>query len=141
MIPTRHHLTLIDLMATVVAAALCMGVLVWGGLPSGLPALVVIVWLICPLVGILGDRWRGGRGILGGALGGAAYAGFWLIWLVTGPHGPGQRGPSFLINDPAQVVFGFAGCGAFGALMGVAAWLVAAMMGRSVAPASPSPND
>jgi hypothetical protein len=92
-------------------------------------------------VGLLGDRGRGGRGIRGGALGGAAYGGFCLIWLVTGPHGPGQRGPSSIINDPVEVVFGFAVCGTFGALMGVAAWLMAAMMGRSIAPTLPSPND
>jgi len=133
MMTSRHHLTLIDQMATVGAAALGMAVLVWGGLPPRLPAWIVIFWLTCPIVGILGDRWRGGRGILGGALGGAAYAVFWLIWVVTGPHGIG-RGPYDIIRSPVLVVFGVASCSTAGALTGVAAWLMAAMMERSVAP-------
>jgi hypothetical protein len=141
MMPSRHHLTLIDLMASVAAAALGMGFLVWDPPPPGVPALIVIFWLIVPLVGILWDRWRGCRGILGGALGGAAEAGFALIWTVTGPHRPGQMGPSYIANHPIQVVFMIAGFLTFGTLMGVAAWLVAAVMGRSVAPMLPSPND
>jgi hypothetical protein len=130
----RKHLTLIDLMATVAAAALAMGVFVWDGIPPGVPALIVLFWLSVPLVGIVWDRWRGCRGILGGALGGAAEAGVALIWVITGPHRPGQMGPSYLANNPILVVFIIALYLAFGALMGVAAWLVAAMMGRSVAP-------
>jgi hypothetical protein len=130
---SRNNLTLIDLMATVAAAALGMGFLVWvAPPPPGVPAVIVVFWLIVPLVGILWDRWRGCTGILGGVLGGAAEAGFALIMLVTGPHGPGW---------PVEVVIMTAAFLTFGTLTGVAAWLAAAMMGRSVAPTSPSPND
>ena len=141
MMASQHHLTLIDLMAAVVAAALGMGFLMWDPPPPSLPALVVVFWRIVPHVAILWDRWRGCRDILGGALGGAAEAGFALIWVVTGPHRPGQMGPSYIANDPIVVVFMIAGFLTFGTLMGVAVWFVAAMMGRSVAPTSPSPND
>ena len=55
----RRHLTLIDLIAAVVAAALGMGLLMWDPPPPSLPAPVVIFWLTVPLVGILWDRWRG----------------------------------------------------------------------------------
>ena len=66
--------------------------------PPSVPAPSFIFWIIVPLVGILWDRWCGCRGILGGALGGVAEAGFALIWVVTGPHRPGfpRWGPSFL---------------------------------------------
>ena len=73
--------------------------------------------------------------------GGAAEAGFALIWVITGPHMPGQMGPSHIANNPSLVLFSIAGFLTFGTLMGVAAWLLAAMMGRSVAPTLPSPND
>ena len=70
--PFRNHLTLIDLMATVVAAALAKGVFVWGGIPLEVPAaLIVLFWLNVPLAG---DRCGPGgsacSGVLGGALGG-----------------------------------------------------------------------
>jgi hypothetical protein len=141
MTTSRHHLTLIDLMAAVAAAALGMIPLVWDPPPPSVPVPVILFWLIVPLMGIVWGRWRGGRGILGGALGGAAEAAFALIWVITGPHMPGQMGPSYIANDPYLVVFWIAGFLTFGTLMGVAAWLVAAMMGRSVAPTLPSPND
>lgn len=137
----HHQLTLIDLMAAVVAAALGMGFIMWDPPPPSVPALVVIFWLTVPLVPILWDRWRGRRGILGGALGGAAEVGFALLWVATGPHRPGQMGPSHLVNDPIGAVSMIAGFLIFGTLMGVVVWLVAAMMGRSVAPALPSPDD
>jgi hypothetical protein len=144
--PSRNHLTLIDLMAAAGAAALGMGFIVWDAPPSGVRALFLSCWVIVPVVGILWDRWRGCMGILGGALGGAAYAGFLLIWMIAGPHGPGLPQfaimPYSLANRLIFVVFGVFGIGLiFGTLMGVAAWLVAAMMGRSVAPTLPSPND
>ena len=63
----RRHLTLIDLMAAVGAAALALGWIVWTAPGRAGPALIIIG----PIVGILWDRWRGGRGLLGGALGGA----------------------------------------------------------------------
>ena len=141
MMTSRRHLTLIDLMAAVVAAALAMGVLSWDPPPPSMPALVVIFWLSVPLVAVLWDRWRGYRGILGGALGGAALAAFSLVWVVTGPHRPGQMGPSYIRNYPIVAVFLIAIPLTFGTLMGVAVWLVAAMMGRPVAPTSPNPND
>jgi len=143
--PSRNHLTLIDLMAAVGAAALGMGFIVWDAPPSDVRALFRSFWVIVPLVGILWDRWRGCMGILGGALGGAAYAGFLLIWMVAGPHAPGLPqfpiGPYSIANRLIFVVLGFGIGLIFGTLMGVAAWLVAAMMGRSVAPTLPSPND
>src|SRR4051794_19108664 len=95
----RHHLTLVDLMATVAAAALAMSVFAWGGIPPSLPPLVPLFWVGVPLVGIVWDRWRRRSGILGGALGGAAEAVFALIWVITGPHRPGQMGPSYLTNS------------------------------------------
>ena len=122
MTTSRHHLTLIDLIATVAAAALGMIPLVWDPPPPSVPVPVVLFWLIVPLVGIVWDRWRGGRGILGGALGGAVEAGFALIWVITGPHMPGQMGPSYIANDPYLVVFWIAGFLTFGTLMGVATW-------------------
>ena len=141
----RRQLTLIDLMAAVVAAALGMGFIVWDPPPLGVRALFRSFWVIVPLVGILWDRWRGGRGILGGALGGAAYAGFLLIWMIAGPHGPGLPQfpivPYSIANRLIHVVSLIGSGLIFGTLMGVAAWLVAAMMGRSVAPTLPSPND
>jgi hypothetical protein len=137
---SRHHLTLIDLMATVAAAALAMGVFVWGGIPPG-RELDFVFWLSVPPVGIVWDRRRGCRGILGGALGGAALAGFGLIWTITGPHRPGQMGPPYLATHPIAVVFVIAGPLIFGTSMGVAAWLVAAAMGQSVASKMPGPND
>ena len=139
MTTSRHHLTLIDLMATVAAAALGMVPLVWDPPPPSVPVPVILFWLVVPLVGIVWDRWRGGRGILGGALGGAAEAGFGLIWVITGPHRPGQMGPSYLANYPGEVAFIIAGYLIFGTLMGVATWLVAAAMGRSVAPPCQAP--
>jgi hypothetical protein len=110
-----------------------MSVFVWGGIPPEMPALIVIFWLSVPLVGIVWDRWRGSRGIHGGALGGAASAGVALIWVITGPHRPGQMGPSYLANDPLLAVLMIAGHLTFGTSMGVATWLVAAAMGQSVA--------
>ena len=141
MTTSRHHLTLIDLMATVAAAALGMIPLVWDPPPPSVPVPVILFWLIVPLVGIVWDRWRGGRGILGGALGGAAEAGFALIWVITGPHMPGQMGPSYLAKYPVAVAFIIAGFLTFGTLMGVATWLVAAAMGTVRSPTVPSPND
>jgi hypothetical protein len=61
--------------------------------------------------------------------------------LVTGPHWPGGAGLATAADWPAQVVIMSAFFTTFGTLMGVAAWLVAAMMGRSVAPTLPTPND
>ena len=138
---SRHHLTLIDLMATVAAAALAMSVFVWGGIPPSIPPLIVLFWLIVPLVGIVWDRWRGGSGILGGALAGAAEAGFALIWVITGPHRPGQMGPAYLVNSPILVVFMIAGYLTFGTSMGVATWFVAAMMGDPPTSEVPGRND
>jgi hypothetical protein len=138
---SQNHLTLIDLMATVATAALATGVFVWGGIPPSLPPLVVIFWLTVPLVGIVWDRWRGRSGILGGALSGVAEAGFALIWVVTGPHRPGQMGPSYLANNPIAVVFIIAACLTLGTSMGVATWLVATAMGQPLASKVPARDD
>jgi hypothetical protein len=131
MLPSRYRLTLIDLMAAVGAAALALGWIVWAAPGRAAPALISIG----PLAGILWDRWRGGTGIPGGALGGAAYAGFVLVWKLT------RHEPSVIASGSVPLVFSIAGCSLFGTLMGVAAWLVAAIMGRSVAPTLPRPGD
>jgi hypothetical protein len=142
---SRYHLTLIDLMAGVGAAALGMGFVVWDSPPSGIRAMLRSFWVIVPLVGILWGRWRGYRGILGGALGGAAYAGFLLTWMIAGPHGPGLPQfpivPYSIANRLIHVVSLIGSGLIFGTLMGVAAWLMAALMGRSAAPTLPRPND
>jgi hypothetical protein len=127
--PSRHRLTLMDLMAAVGAAGLGLSWVVSTAPGRAGPTLIVVG----PLVGILCDRGRGGRGILGGTLGGAAYAGFGVIMLVTGPHRPGGAGLSSMADWPLQLVIMTAICLTFGTLMGVAAWLVAAVMGRFVA--------
>jgi len=128
---------LIDLMAAIGAAALGFGWVAWVAPGRAGPGLIVVG----PLVGILCDRWRGGRGILGGTLGGAAHAVLGVIMLITGPHWPGGAALSSMADWPAQVVVMTAICITFGSLMGVAAWLAAAVMGRSVAPTLPSTND
>lgn len=140
---SRHHLTLSDLMATVVAAALAMGVFAWGGIPRRMPAaLVELYWVSVPVVGILWDRWRGGRGIFGGALAGAAAAGVPLIWVVIN-DGQVLRHPArlYLAIHPGVVILLFAGPVAIGSLIGVATWLVAAGLGQSVASQTPSHHD
>jgi hypothetical protein len=130
MMRPRRHLTLIDLMSAVVAAALCLAWVVSVAPGRAGPTLIVIG----PLIGILCHRWCGGRGILGGALGGAAYAGSGLIWLVTGPHKPGGAAFSTMADWPLQVVIMTAVSLAVGTLMGLTAWLAATVMGRSVSP-------
>jgi hypothetical protein len=60
MTPSRHHLTLIDLMATVAAAALGMIPLVWDPPAPSIPVLVILFWLVVPLVGIVWARGGGG---------------------------------------------------------------------------------
>jgi type IV secretory pathway TrbD component len=65
--------------------------------------------------------------------------------MLAGPHGPGLPqfpiAPYSIANRLIFVVFAFGSGLIFGTLMGVAAWLAAAVMGRSVARSSPSPND
>ena len=126
MAPSRHRLTLMDLMAAVAAAGLGLGWIVSTMPGQGGPAALVIG----PLVGIFCDRFRGGRGILGGTLGGAAYVGFALIMLVAGAHWPREAGLATTPDWPVRVVITTAICLTFGTLMGVAAWLVAAVMER-----------
>ena len=129
MVPSRHRLTLMDLMAAVGAAGLGLAWVVSTAPGRAGPAMIVIG----PLLGILCDRWRGGRGILGGTLGGAAYAGFALILLVAGPHWQRDAGLSSMA-DWAVVIFNMTAiCLILCTLIGVAAWLVAEVMGRSVA--------
>jgi hypothetical protein len=123
-------LTLTDLMAAVGAAGLGLAWVHWDAPGRAEPALIVIG----PLVGILWHRWLGGRGVLGGALGGAAYAGLGLLDLVTGPHGPGRPGLSDLRDWPVQVIGMTTVCVACGTGMGVVAWLWATAMGRPRTP-------
>ena len=120
----RRHLTLIDLMAAVVAAALCLAWVVSTARGRAGPAMIVIG----PLIGILYHRWRGGRGILGGALGGAVYAGVGLIDLAC------RDGPGWIAKRPVEVAIMATICLAVGTLMGLAAWLAATIMGRSSSP-------
>ncbi len=137
MMQSRHHLTLIDLMAAIGATAFGLAWVVWVAPGRVVPALIVIG----PLVGILCDRWRGGRGILGGTLGAAIYAGTGLIWLSFGPHRPRGAGLSWILDWLLQMVVMTAISLTFGTLMGVLAWLAAAAMGRSAAPTLASQND
>jgi hypothetical protein len=130
------RLTLIDLMAAIGATGLGLAWVNWVAPGRAGPNLIVIG----PLVGILWHRQRGGRGILGGTLGGAAYAGFGLLYFFTGPHGRGSASPSTMANWPFQLVVMTISCLAFGASMGIAAWLGAAALGRPRSPDTPAPN-
>src|SRR5258708_32046723 len=108
------RLTLIDLMATIGAAALALGLLRWAApVHAGLGLMIV-----GPLVGIVWQRSLGGRGIVGGTVGGGAYAALGLLDFATGPHGPGRPGPSSMADWPKQVVIMATGCVAFGLVMG-----------------------
>jgi hypothetical protein len=136
MMQSRHHFTLIDLMAAIGATAFGLAWVVWVAPGRVAPMLIVIG----PLLGILCDRWRGGRGVLGGTLGGAIYAGTGLIWLIFGPYRPRAAGLSSIVDWFIQMFIITAVSLIFGTLMGVVAWLAAAMMGRSAAPTLPSQN-
>jgi hypothetical protein len=127
MTPRRPRLTLIDLMAAIGAAALGLALIACAAPGQVAPTMMVIA----PLVGILWGRRRGGRGILGGALGGLAHAAISLPFFVLGPLRAG------VVDWPAKYAGATAVCVAFGAMMGVAAWLVAAAMGRPVGHAAP----
>ena len=86
---TAGRLTRIDVMTAVGSAALglsCVDQVSPGRLG---PALIVVG----PLLGILWDRRRGGRGIVGGALGGAVYAGSCKIVFFSG-RAPRGASPS-----------------------------------------------
>jgi hypothetical protein len=96
--------------------------------------------VIGPLVGILWQRSRGGRGILGGMLGGAAYALFGLIFFVTGPHGTGSASMATMANWPVQVVIMTAVCLVFGTVSGIVAWLAATLMRSLGTPNPPEPE-
>lgn len=125
------RLSLIDMMAAVVAAGVGLACVAWAAPGRAGPALIVIG----PLVGILWHRGRGGRGILGGVLGGAGYAGVGLVSFFTATPGSNRAGPSTMANWPIQLVYMTAVCLAFGTCMGAVAWLAAAAMGRPRAPA------
>ena len=136
MILSRHHLTLIDLMAAVVAAALGLGWVVSVAPGRAGPALIIIG----PLVGVLWDRCRGGRGHLWRDSGRGDVCGFRAD---HAGHWPtlARRGRSVVDGGrPVQVIIMTAICLTFGTLMGVAAWLAAAGMGRSVAPRRAEPK-
>jgi hypothetical protein len=116
--------TLIDLIAVVTAAAVGLGWVAWAAPGRSGPAMIVIG----PLVGILWQRGRGGRGILGGLLGGAAYALSGLVLFATGPHGTGSPSMSTMANWPIQVFFMTAVCLVFGTVLGIVAWLASTAM-------------
>jgi hypothetical protein len=63
-----------------------------------------------------------------------------MIWFVTGPHRPGGIALSTAPDWPVQVIIMTAISIGVGTLMGLAAWLVAAAMGRSVAPPTGLPQ-
>ena len=75
------------------------------------------------------------------ALGGSVYAGVGLIWLATGPHRPGGAALSTMADWPVQVVIMTSISLAVGTFMGLAAWLAATVMGRSVSSTLPTRND
>jgi|GEM_PF-2662600 len=129
------RLTLIDLIAAVGATALALAWLKSVAPGRSGPALIVIG----PLVGIVFHRWRGGRGVIGGTVGGAAYAGIVMLDFFTGPHGPHRPGPSTMANWPAQLLIMTTICLVFGTTMGLTTWLWAAAMGRARAPAPSEP--
>lgn len=130
-----EKLTLIDLMAVVCVAAIALAWIKWRGTPSNRvePILSVIVLL----AGILWHRQRGGRGILGGVLGGAAYTVFFLPYFFTSPQFSKFAGWSGMMIItlvlPICISFVF-----FGAILGTATWLLATAMGRPRVPSPPT---
>lgn len=131
MTPTRPRLTLVDLMAATGACAFGLAITTWSAPGHDAPALMVVA----PLGGILWDRRRGGRGIRGGALGGLAHAGICLPFFIAGPVRAGLPGWWPVGYVGVTVV-----CMAFGAMMGVVAWLGALAMGRPVSPQTSEPS-
>ncbi|WP_435016422.1 hypothetical protein TA3x_003988 [Tundrisphaera sp. TA3] len=120
--PTRPRLTLVVLMAAIGACALGLAIVARAAPGHFAPALMVVP----PLVGILWDRRGGGRGIRGGAVGGFLHAAICLPFFILGPVRAGLPGSWPAAYAGATVV-----CVAFGAMMGVATWLAAAVMGRT----------
>jgi hypothetical protein len=122
----RLRLKLIDIISAVGSASLALALIHWAAPGRTEPALIVVG----PLLGILWDRGRGGRGILGGTVGGVAHAGFCLLYFFTGPHGSGSASPLTMANWPVPMVYMTSVCVAFGTLMGLIAWLGAALTGQ-----------
>ncbi|WP_406699313.1 hypothetical protein V5E97_10620 [Singulisphaera sp. Ch08] len=124
------HLTLIDLLAVVGATGLGLAWVKWVAPPDRSDAALIVLG---PVVGILWHRLRGGRGILGGTLGGAAYAGIFLLYFFMGPQGSKLAGWTFKMKAMFIILISLS-CAFTGTVLGVAAWLMAAAMGRPRAP-------
>ena len=122
--PARR-LRLIDLVAVVGAAGVGLAMIRW--LAPG--QLVPMTMVIAPLVGVAVDRWSGGRGILGGLLGGTVHGVFWTALLYVGAAVWGWP-----IGHPLMMLFGVAASVAFGAVLGVIAWLFGSLGGRRARP-------
>ncbi len=120
----RPRPTLIDLMATIGAVALSLGLVTWLA-PGRILAMLIV---IAPTVGILWDRRRGGRGILGGVVHAVACLVYYLSGLGGVPLGRMFRRPGLFLTMTAL-------CAIFGAIMGLTAWLGALAMGSSRIPA------
>ncbi len=122
--PARR-LRLIDLVAVVGAAGVGLAMIRW--LAPG--QLVPMAMVIAPLVGIAVDRWSGGRGVLGGLLGGVVHAVF-----VTALYYVGAAVLGWQIGHPLIMLFGAAGAVAFGAVLGIIAWLFGSLVLRRARP-------
>ncbi len=123
----RRPLTLVDLMAAIGAAGLGLGLVTWLAPGRIVPMLI----LIPPCVGILWGRSRGGRGILGGTVGGAAYGAGCLVYILSGMAGIPR---DLVIQSPGEFLVMLATCVAIGTFLGLTAWLVALAMGSSRGP-------
>ena len=97
--PARR-LRLIDLVAVVGAAGVGLAMIRW--LAPG--QLVPMTMVIAPLVGVAVDRWSGGRGVLGGLLGGVVHGVF-----VTALYYVGAAVLGWPIGHPLIMLFGAAG--------------------------------
>ena len=129
-----RRFTLIDLLAAVGAAGFGLGWVVWLVPGRSAPALIVSG----PLLGILWQRSRGGRGILGGAIGAIVHEFVALIWFAV--VGGGSAGLSIwlLPRSPLQMALMTMFCLIFGTSMGLLAWLMAGLLGQSRRPEASS---
>ena len=122
----KNATSIMDYMAFICVLGLCLAYVRW--LTPGRVGSTHVV--VAPLIGSLFHRQMGGRGILGGALGGVCYAvalfaaSYWL---------PYQLGLPSLVNMPRRGVQIFAVTSfsvAFGTAVGLVFWIVSARMRR-----------